>query len=79
MSWLAEIPLSEPAAAVRRRLGVRDWQFIEHSVENLALISTRPVSEIAERLLVSVEEMSIGDGTDSFERLLGDVLDDPME
>lgn len=76
MNWLAELPLSETAAAVRRTLSPPMFADLQQSIEHLSLITERPIQEVAERLLCSVQAMADGDGPDTFLDLLEDIIEE---
>lgn len=69
MNWLHEIPLSDKAAEVRRGLGVIEFNAIQRSVEHLSLVTSKPIPEMAERLLCSIAATMVED-----EPILGDFL-----
>lgn len=75
-TWLHEIALSEDAAAVRRTLAPSEFLQLQRAIEHLALVSRRPIAEIAERMMRGVRELEDGGDGTTFGRLIADVLDE---
>lgn len=76
MNWLKDIPLNEAASAVRRSLSPPELASLQRSIEHFALISDRPVVEIAERVLCSTQAMLEGEGSEDFMALLADIIEE---
>ena len=74
MNWLQEIPLSSKAADTRRTLAPDEFRAVQRAAENLALITARPVAEVADRLLCSIQSMADGEGSEEFMSLLADIV-----
>lgn len=74
--WLQEMKLSEQAATVRRTLTPAEFTSLQLSIERLSLVTSRPIAEVAERLLCSYQTMLDGDGPEDFISLVCDVLED---
>lgn len=76
MKWLHTLKLSAQASAVRARLSVAEFQHIERAIEHLSLATDRQLVEVADRVLISVDDMVEGEGSGAFLELLGDVIED---
>lgn len=76
--WFAEMPLSAKAAAVRSSLSVVEYRYVKESIENLSMVTQRPIREVAERLLASMSDVGDGHGleTDSFFSLIKDICEE---
>lgn len=76
MNWLASVPLSGEAAAIRRTLSVGEFCAAQRAIEYFALLSDRPLAELAARVLVGVQDMhDAGDG-EALAGLVEDVRDE---
>lgn len=71
--WLQYVPLSPKGAQVRRILSVWEFNHLQTSIEHLALVTERPIAEVADRLLCSFTDMLHDIGTDTFLALLDDI------
>jgi hypothetical protein len=76
MHWLNELELDEKAAAVRRTLAPTEFVRLQVAIEHLSLVTSRPVVEVANRLLASVGGMVEGDGPDPFLSLINDIIEE---
>ena len=52
--WLHEVKLTGRAADYRREMGVSEFKALQRAIEHLALVTERPIQEVAERVLGSV-------------------------
>lgn len=77
--WLHELPLTGRAAAMRRELSAGEFPSVEASVERLAMITDRPVLELAERLLRGMWAILNHQGPAVMFDLLADVIGDEEE
>jgi len=63
MNWLAELSLSEKAAAERRTWSPEEFQAVQRTVEHVAMVRTlmelptRPVADIAEDVIALLREV----------------------
>lgn len=73
--WLAEVPLSPRAAALRRTMAPHEFVLVERSIENLALIAPeRTLLDITERLFAAVDAMLTDQGPGLLLALLSDIV-----
>lgn len=72
--WLSRIELSPDAAAHRRRLSVIEFAALQSAIEHLAMVTSRPIREVAERVLGGVEEIIEGHDLEPFAALLVDIF-----
>lgn len=79
INWLKDIELTPEAATVRAQLSAGEFVHLQGAIENLSIVTKRPIAEVANRLLVGIREITDGEGMMTFLDLLTDIAEENLK